>query len=105
MIQSLSAKDFKQALKEKDYVLLDVRTPQEFDDGHLEGALLVDLISGEFFEYAEDVDTNKSYALYCRSGNRSKMAIQLLEQKGCQDIIELDGGLLDWTDQGFLLIN
>ena len=63
-------------------ILLDVRTPEEFSAGHLEGALRLDLNGGEFAAALPNLDADAEYLVYCRSGNRSGQAIALMAERG-----------------------
>ncbi len=78
-------------------VILDVRTAEEFESGHIEGALNIDIRGGEdFFASIEALDKSKSYFVYCRSGARSGQACQLMSQLGFSAVYNLDGGVLAW---------
>lgn len=72
-----------------DTILIDVRTPAEYDAGHLEGATLLDLNGGEFAAALPTLDPNAEYAVYCKSGNRSGQAVALMEEAGFENIIDL----------------
>jgi phage shock protein E len=63
-------------------ILLDVRTPEEFAAGHLDGALRLDLNGGEFAAALPNLDADAEYLVYCRSGNRSGQAIALMAERG-----------------------
>lgn len=63
-------------------VILDVRTPEEYAEGHIEGAVLLDFNSGEFAAKFEDLKRDTDYVLYCRSGNRSGQAAQMMAAAG-----------------------
>ena len=80
---------------EEDYVLLDVRTQEEYEDGHIAGAILIP--NTELRDRAEQELTNKDQLIlvYCRSGRRSKLAAEILEELGYTRIREF-GGILDW---------
>ncbi len=65
-----------------DDVVIDVRTPEEFDQGHLEGALNLDLMAPDFHEKITRLDPGRTYYLYCRSGNRSGQATRWLRARG-----------------------
>ncbi len=82
--------------KDKEIVILDVRTPEEYNEGHLSNAMNVDFRSTDFEEQIENLDKNKSYFVYCRSGNRSGQALEVMEQKGFQKICHMDGGINKW---------
>ncbi len=83
-----------------DLVVLDVRTPEEFAAGHLEGATLVDFYDPDFADQLADLDPDVPYLLYCQSGNRSGQSAVLMEQLGFTDVADVDGGILAWTEVG-----
>lgn len=78
-------------------VILDVRTADEFESGHIKGALNMDIRGGaDFMASIETLDKSKSYFVYCRSGARSGQACQLMSQLGFSAVYNLDGGVLAW---------
>lgn len=81
-----------------DHVLLDVRTPQEFASGHIQGAVNISVET--LASRLNEVPNGQPIVVYCRSGNRSAQASQILAQAGYTNIYDL-GGLIDWTAQGF----
>jgi phage shock protein E len=83
-----------------DHLLLDVRTPEEFAAGHIEGAanLNVDTLA----QNLDQVPTDKPVVLYCRTGRRSKIAQDILVKAGYTVVYDL-GGIVDWQAQGFSL--
>ena len=83
-----------------DLVVLDVRTPEEFAEGHLEGAVLVDFYAADFAEQLAALDTDVPYLVYCRSGNRSGQALGVMEQLGFASAVDVDGGIVAWADAG-----
>ncbi len=84
--------------------LLDVRTRDEFDEGHIAGATLVDVNDSTFVEQAMAViDKQRPVAVYCRSGRRSARAANLLTNQGCQ-VTNLIGGVMAWQDAGKELV-
>lgn len=72
-----------------DAIILDVRTPEEYAAGHLEGAQLLDFNGGEVAAAIPSLDPDAEYLVYCRSGNRSAQAIALMEQAGFSDLANL----------------
>lgn len=72
-----------------DAVLFDVRTPEEFADGHLEGAELLDFNGGEFAVALPNLDPEAEYFVYCRSGNRSGQAMAMMQQAGIDNVTNL----------------
>ena len=75
-------------------VVIDVRTPQEYAEGHLQGAMNIDVQSGSFEQQVAELDTGGSYVVYCRSGNRSARAVELMTKLGFQQVVDA-GGLQD----------
>ena len=95
--KSLSTKEFEKAIKSKDVRLIDVRTAEEYKQGHIPGAINIDVNSSDFAERCLKVlRSGETAALYCRSGRRSKNAANILSSRWTS-IIELDGGFLSWT--------
>lgn len=80
--------------------LIDVRTPEEFAEGHLPGAELIDFNAPDFAERIGALDRNTQYVIYCRSGNRSSQARALFTSLGFTDVADIDGGILAWTEAG-----
>ena len=80
---------------QEDYVILDTRTQEEFDEGHIPGAILIPY--DEVLQKAESVLTDKDQLIlvYCRSGRRSKLAAEALVELGYTNIKEF-GGIIDW---------
>ncbi len=86
-------------------VILDVRTPEEFAEGHLDGAIMVDFYAEDFQAQLEELDPAVPYLLYCRSGNRSGQAAAIMEDLGYRDVANIDGGVLAWADAGLELVS
>ena len=80
--------------------LIDVRTPQEFDKGHLPEAELIDFLENDFKQKIAILDKQDPVLVYCRSGNRSDRAAEQMEQMGFERIITLTGGILAWEKNG-----
>ncbi len=81
-------------------VLLDVRTPAEFAEGHLEGAVNIDFQAPDFEQRVRELDPAGEYLVYCRSGNRSGQAVQVMAAAGVQRTANLLGGIVEWAAQG-----
>jgi len=81
-------------------VLLDVRTEDEFQAGHLPNAILIDIYKGQGFIYSIDaLDKSKNYYVYCRSGARSGQACRVMNQLGFENAFNLVGGILQWQGE------
>ncbi|GAP61667.1 MAG: rhodanese-like domain-containing protein [Ardenticatenia bacterium] len=85
------------------FVILDVRTPEEFAGGHLEGAINIDFYAPDFEQQLAQLDKSKTYFVYCRSGNRSGQTIPIMKKLGFQQVYELRGGIAQWVRQGLPL--
>ncbi len=83
----------------QDAVLVDVRTPAEFTAGHIDNAINIDIGGGEsFVSEINKLDKSKTYFVYCRSGNRSGQAIEIMKSNGIKSIYELSGGIVSDGD-------
>ena len=101
---NLNVSEFSQKIKEPDVIILDVRTPEEFASGHIEGALNIDFNSGDFANEITRLNPSETYAIYCRSGNRSGQAASIMHKAGFHDVSNLNGGVIDWTNAGLPLV-
>lgn len=99
-VTTMNVNDFAKKASDTSIVLLDVRTPGEFAAGHIAGATNIDFESGTFEAHIQRLDKRKSYAVYCRSGNRSGQATALMAKDGFKTIFNLDGGLINWQIAG-----
>ena len=84
----------------RNFVILDVRTPGEFAQGHLGGAVLVDYRFPRFREEMAGQDRTKTYLVYCRTGNRSALALGVMRELGFQSYYHLVGGIKRWLEEG-----
>lgn len=101
---SLSPSDFQALTQEAGVVTLDVRTPAEYASGHLPDAVNLDVESPTFAQGLSQLDPNATYAVYCRSANRSKVALDQMEQAGFTKAQDLDGGIVAWQSQGLPVV-
>ena len=95
--QDLIASEFQTAMSaESDAQILDVRTIDEFQNGHIEGAINADVNSAAFQQIASDLNKDKTVFVYCLSGARSASAAGMLKEMGFKSIVNLTGGMLAW---------
>ena len=80
-------------------VLLDVRTSEEYSEGHIEGSTLIDYNSSSFDSKLSELDKDESYLLYCRSGNRSGKAVHKMIGLGFTDVTNMVGGYNAWSSK------
>lgn len=96
--ENINAKAFQEGLKtDKNSVLLDVRTPGEYREGHIPGATLIDVSGPAFSSKIQELDKTKSYYVYCRSGGRSGSACSAMANMGFTKLYNLSGGIMGWT--------
>ena len=97
-VKSITTDEVRKIIKDKnteDYCLLDVRQPGEYAEKHIPGAKLIPL--GELQTHLNDVDPKKPTIVYCRSGNRSRSAVGMLNGAGLEDVYNMEGGILAYN--------
>lgn len=96
----LDAAGFAAAAKRPGTQIIDVRTPAEFAEGHLAGAVNIDVQAPDFAARIAQLDRAGTYAFYCRSGNRSAAALAQMAGAGFTNIYHLGGGIGAWQEAG-----
>lgn len=86
------------------FVIVDVRTPEEFAQGHIEDAVNIDVEDASFAPAIADLDPGVTYLVYCRTGNRSATAVAQMRSAGLTDVIDVEGGVVSWTEAGLPLV-
>lgn len=79
-----------------DFIVLDVRTPEEYQMGHLENAKLLNVKSSDFEDELEKMDKEKTYYVYCKAGVRSLTAARLMKKHNFQNVVSIIGGIDKW---------
>ena len=82
------------------FVLLDVRTPKEFEEERVHGAVGVDFLSKNFREEVAKLDRGKTYLVYCRTGSRSNEALRVMKEEEFGNVYHMDGGITRWKEAG-----
>ena len=85
-------------------VVLDIRTPEEYNEVRLDGAINVDYYATDFADQLDTLDKNNPYVMYCRSGNRSSDAVETMKDLGFTEVYEIDGGIVNWYEAGFPVV-
>ncbi len=75
--------------KESEFIVIDVRTPQEYQESHLKNSRHIDVLASDFNSEISKLDKSKSYKLYCRSGNRSSKALEIMKAQGFKNLENL----------------
>ena len=97
--QSVDVATFAEIIQDSNVVLLDVRTQSEYEAGHIPNAILIDVTQADFLpKCKQQLPLDKTIALYCRSGNRSKKAAQILSQEKYK-VVELNTGFNSWKGE------
>jgi len=94
--------EFKE--KSKNQVIIDIRTPQEFSQGHIEGAININYFDHSFMEQIGKYDKSKPIFLYCRSGNRTSSAAAKIAKLGFEEVYDLQGGIMSWSKENLQII-
>jgi len=82
-----------------EFVIIDVRRPDEYASGHIEGAINIE--EAQFGEQIDSLDKNGTYVVYCLGGVRSSRALTLMEEAGFAEVYEIEGGIRAWQAQGY----
>ena len=91
-------------IEKSDGVILDVRTKGEFDGGHVSEAILIDVNANTFEEKINQLDKNKKYYVYCKSGIRSSRAVDIMNEEGFTNICNIEGGVRAFAAAGVPLV-
>jgi rhodanese-related sulfurtransferase len=86
---------------DRGFVLLDVRSPKEFVEERIAGAVMVDYLSPSFGDEIAKLDRGKSYLVYCRTGHRTEAAAKVMRDLGFKNVSVLAGGITKWKAAGF----
>jgi rhodanese-related sulfurtransferase len=100
----LGVAEFQAKTQEADVVILDVRTKSEFNEGHIANSINIDFQSDTFLNEISKLDKSKTYAVYCRSGNRSGQAVSKMTNEEFISLYNLNGGVIDWAGAGYPLV-
>lgn len=98
-VKRLSPTEYKQQATTQQGALIDVRTQDEFTAGHLQGADHADFLNGDFAKSLDGLDKDKTYYLYCATGNRSGKAARLMQDAGFKNVYNI-GGYQDLKSAG-----
>lgn len=92
--------EFSNDLKNENIQLIDVRTAEEFSEGHLPNALNIDYLNASFKDEIKTLDKERPVYVYCKSGGRSAKAAAILKEHGFVKVVNLQGGYSEWTNAG-----
>ncbi len=87
-----------------DFVIIDVRTPEEYQSGHIQGAVNYDIYSADFKTAIGALARDKKYLVYCLTGIRSASAVKIMKDLEFREVYDLEGGINGWTSNGYPLV-
>lgn len=107
-IKIISVQEANELIKEKnensEFVILDVRTIEEHEAGHIPDSVNIDYKSPEFKEAISKLDKENIYLTYCRSGRRSAESAEIMKELGFENIYMIDGGIVAWNKAGLPIL-
>lgn len=92
--------EFSEVIAQPGVIILDVRTPEEFNAGHIPNAININVADPNFSSEVSKLDKNATVAVYCRSANRSVVATNEMAELGFTDMYDMQGGIIDWEAAG-----
>ena len=107
LVRDITAAEARVLIQENgdnpDFHTIDVRTASEYAAGHIAGAVNLDVNQTSFRDAVGDMDTEATYLVYCRTGNRSRTALAVMQELGLRDIYHLEKGIVEWVSDGLPL--
>lgn len=104
IFKDISAEEMKKFITDKQVVLLDIRTLDEFQEGHIDKAINIDFYSESFENNLDKLDKTKIYLIYCRSGNRSGTALKTMKKLKFLEVYNVLGGVGSISKSGYPLV-
>ena len=89
---------------DSDFAILDIRTPGEFQSGHLQSAILIDFYSQTFVDRLRQLDKGEKFLIYCRTGNRSARSLEIFRKLQFQKVYHMANGISNWNSEGFPVV-
>ena len=89
---------------DKDFAILDIRTPGEFQSGHLPKSIPIDFYSKTFVDQLSRLDKEKTFLIYCRTGNRSTKSLEIFKKLKFQKVYHMASGISAWKSEGFTVV-
>jgi len=89
---------------DSNFAILDIRTPGEFQSGHLQSAILIDFYSQTFVDRLRQLDKGKKFLIYCRTGNRSARSLEIFRKLQFQKVYHMTNGISTWYSEGFPVV-
>lgn len=97
-IKNITPQEAQKLMEDRDVIVLDVRAPWEYSEGHIKTAENLDFTDPEFVDNIEKLDKNKKYIVYCKTGRRGNLAMKAMEEAGFKYVYNLRGGYEGWNN-------
>ena len=104
VIERVSAEKFKQLVESGDGIILDVRTPEEVDQGYINGASTINFYDEDFESKLNLIQKDKPVYVYCKAGGRSGKAAEMMKKNGFKKVYNLEGGMNSWMGYGYTIV-
>jgi phage shock protein E len=101
---NINSDSLNKLMKDEHGILIDVRTPQEYAEGYIPGAILIDYLNENFEKGLDTLNKDLVYEVYCRSGGRSSNAAEIMMKKGFKNVYNLEGGIIEWKDKKYPIV-
>ena len=82
------------------FIIIDIRTPEEYESGHLEDAIIIDYYENTFEKDIDQLDKEKTYLIYCRTGRRTGLAMEIMKDLNFFNVYNMLGGITQWKTEG-----
>ena len=86
------------------FISLDIRTPTEFESGHIEGAINIDYYAASFSSDLDTLNKENAYLVYCRTGNRTGRTMPLMKRLRFKEVYHMSGGIVQWKQHGYPIV-
>jgi rhodanese-related sulfurtransferase len=88
----------------QNFIILDIRTQEEYESGHIQNSIMIDYYSDIFKNELDKLDKNKTYLIYCRTGRRTGLTLDIMEELGFIEVYNMLGGITQWQAKGYPVV-
>ena len=89
---------------DQNFIILDIRTQEEYESGHIQNSIMIDFYQDTFENELDKLDKNNIYLIYCRTGRRTGIAIDIMGEIGFFEVYNMEGGITQWKANGYPII-
>ena len=88
----------------QNFIILDIRTKEEYQNEHIQNSIMIDFYSDTFESELDKLDKNKSYLIYCRTGRRTGLTLDIMKELGFLEVYNMAGGITQWKTKGYPVV-